>query len=421
MMKGDIRGFVLITVDSLRADHLGCYGYHRNTTPFLDKYAEKNTYFLNAASAGSSTKTSFPSLLSSTYLSSFSNKRRNKRQLTPERKLISELLSSEITSAAFHSNPFISSFYGYHRGFDLFNDYLITDSTVNAGFVGKIKRNTEMLLGKPPFVTGEKINEDSLRWLEGTEKRFFLWNHYMEPHMPYLPEKKYLDAIDVENVGHLRKLILGRRLNNDYGQNIDDDDISVLIDLYDGCIRHMDRIIEEFIDSLPKDVAVLITADHGEAFGEHGFLAHQSYLYDELIHIPMLLSTQKGAVSSPVSHLDIVPTVIDMLGQEMPQQIMGRSLLSSPEREGVISELPPTHKQIISYRGTDFKYIRDERRGKEEYYDLSKDPGEKSNLVGNKDISHAKNAVDKHIEEQKKHRSEIEMKKIAGKLGEIKI
>ncbi len=420
-MKEKFRGVVLITVDSLRADHMSCYGYHRNTTPFLDKYVKENRFYLNGVSAGPSTATTFPALLSSTYFTSYPYKKLNKRWLPPDRKLISELLPSEVATAAFHSNPFISSFYGYHRGFDVFHDYLITDSTVNAGIAGKIKRSMEITLGKPPFVTGEQINEDSLHWIKSTEDKFFLWNHYMEPHMPYLPPKEYIDAIGVEKVGHLRKLILGQRLNKNYGENLRDEDIPVLIDLYDACIRHTDDILRQFINSLPKDVAILITADHGEAFGEHGFLGHQAYLYDELIHVPMILSAGKGAVPSPVSHLDIVPTILDLQGHRIPNRVMGDSLLKKPEREGVISEVTPRNMDIISYRGTDFKYIRDDLRAKEEFYDLKNDPGEQDNLIGEADVSYHKRVVNEHIEKQRKHRSRLEMNKITGKISDLNI
>ncbi|HEC93049.1 MAG TPA: hypothetical protein ENI51_08685 [Candidatus Atribacteria bacterium] len=116
---------VLITVDCLRADHMSCYGYHRNTTPYMNSLAEKSLFFKNAFANGPNTRHSVPSFLTSTYPLLFLQEAQGGK-IHPGRKTIAEILKNNgYTTAAIHSNPYISAFYGYNRGFDFFNDFLL--------------------------------------------------------------------------------------------------------------------------------------------------------------------------------------------------------------------------------------------------------------------------------------------------------
>jgi len=421
-MVRSYRGVVLVTVDSLRADHMGCYGYERDTTPFLDDFARSSLLFENATSAGPRTSSSFPCLLSSSYLSSYPYGRNREERLSKERLLISEYLEDKVKTAGFHSNPLLSKYYGYDRGFDRFEDYLITDSTKKAGKLGKLKRVMELLFGKPPFTPGEQINRDALEWMDSVDGKFFTWIHYMEPHMPYLPPSSYLDKIGVDRINHFKKLWLGKKLDNS-GQrkDIDEKEVELLVDLYDACIRYVDDIIKELVKSLPEDVALIFTADHGEAFREHGFLAHQDYLYDEVIHIPMIVSERNGKDETPVGHVDAVPTALDLLDEEIPEKYVGESLLDPPKREGMFTEWVGGEKQQTAYRGRDFKYILDGKRGREEFYDLGKDPEEQDDISSSVDLVKYRKAVLEHKEKQKRRRSESEKRKIDEKIKDISI
>ncbi len=459
-MKGTYRGVVLLTIDSLRADHMSAYGYGRDTTPFLDEFSRKNIIFTDAVSAGPTTSKTFPSLLSSTYPSTYHDPDTYDKHLSEDRKIISEVLPDDVSSAAFHSNPFISSYYGYDRGFDRFEDFLITDQTINAGSLRKVKRLGEIILGKPPFTSGEEINRRSLEWIRNTEGRFFLWNHYMEPHMPYLPPKRYLKELGISAPNHIKKMLLNRDLDRNNGENLNEEEVQALIALYDCCIRHMDDILKEMITSLQEDVAVIITADHGEGFREHGFMSHTGYLYDEIVHVPLIVSGKPEDVSElfstipnidgkssdfpvelaskgiwkggrlsskpktdtrPVGHVDIASTVLSMYGEDIPEFYQGRDLRSDFDSSHSITEFPSKNKWIISLRGKGWKYIQDNKRNREEFYDLEKDPGEKKNLTDKVDLSQYRKAVEEHRKKQKSITSHSEKQKISSTLKKIKI
>ncbi|MFP4185695.1 MAG: sulfatase [Thermoplasmata archaeon] len=417
----EYRGVVLITVDSLRADHLGYHGYEKDTSPFLDEFASENTSFKNCTSAGPRTLSSFPCLLSSTYLSSHPFGKERSERLSEDRVLISEYLE-DVETSAFHSNPLISKYYGYDRGFDRFEDYLITDSTVNAGYLGRAKRILKLLLGDPPFTPGGNIHEDALEWIRSREGKFFSWIHYMEPHMPYLPPKRYQKLVGGRKVGHLKKLLLGKKLDNtNTRSDLSDDEVDLLIQLYDACIRYLDDIIKELIERLPDDVSVIITADHGEGFREHGFLGHKDYLYDEVIHVPLFVSGDEQDVETPVNHVDVVPTVLRMLGKDVPDFYLGENLFDLPDREGTFTEWLRGEKWQIAYRGRDFKYILDKKRDKEEFYDLENDPSEAENIASEMDIERYRKTVLDHRQEQIEMKSKSEKKKIKDTIGNISL
>ncbi len=421
-MDPPFRGVVLVTVDSLRADHTHFMGYNRDTTHFIDEFSKKSTVYVNAVSSGPTTATTFPPLLSSTYLSRHPFARTRESRLHENRKLLTENFKGNVKSAAFHSNPYISSYFGYHRGFDEFEDFFITDSTINSTIVRKIKRIIDILYGNPPFTPGEHINKRSFRWIEETKGPFFLWNHYMEPHMPYLPPNRFFKILSVPRVNHFKKLLLNKHLDRGEHEKLTDDDVRTLEILYDCCIRHFDCIFQEFISSLPEDVAVILTSDHGEGFREHGFLGHKGYLYEESIHIPLLVYPGGGIERNPVSHLDIVPTVYELLGLDIPDFYQGKSFLSSFERDAVISESPGTgNKWVTSLRYEDKKYILDEKRGREEFYDLKKDPFEQKNLCEDMDISEHRERIEEHKKKQHLLKKYDEKKRISTTLSKIEI
>lgn len=420
-MKGTYRGVVLLTIDSLRADHMSGYGYHRRTTPFMDRFSRDNIMFTNAVSAGPTTSKTFPSLLSSTYPSTYHDPDAYDKHLSENRKIIPEVLPEDVSSAAFHSNPFISSYYGYDRGFDRFEDFLITDQTINAGSLRKVRRLGEIILGKPPFTSGEEINRRSLEWVKNTEGRFFLWNHYMEPHMPYLPPKRYLKALGISGPNHIKKMLLNRDLDRNNGETLNEDEIQTLMDLYDCCIRHLDDIIKEMVNALPEKAAVIITADHGEGFREHGFMSHTGFLYDEIVHVPLIVSGELKVDPRPVGHVDIASTVLSMYGEDIPDFYQGRDLRSDLDSDFSITESPSKSKWITSLRGKRWKYIQDNKRGREEFYNLEKDPGEKKNLIKKVNLSRYREAVEKHRSEQKSITSDSEKQKISSTLKKIKI
>jgi len=402
---------VMITLDSLRPDHLGLYGYKKKTSPALDQLGSEGVVFTEAISNGSHTAISFPAILTSTYGSMYDGY----GYLSKERTPIAEVLSKEgYSTAAFHSNPYLSAAYNYDRGFEVFYDWIRNDFSVSRfktldKLVDLARERIEirnMLLFmlklyswiqpyKIPYEKAEVITQKAIGWLRECSDRFFIWIHYMDTHWPWIPPRGYFPNGSVSNEEASRlwwKMLID-------SSSLSDEELRKLVGLYDGQIRYLDHTMGTFFDELGKmglydNSLVVVTSDHGEEFKEHGDLGHHSLkLYEELLRVPLVMKFSKGlyggsVVNDLVSLLDVAPTIVDWLGIDRPKKWVGSSLLPTlvDKRRGkmkaVISEgnIKQGHN-IVSYRSKRWKFILDERRRKEELYDLQKDPKETKNLA----------------------------------------
>lgn len=340
-MTGSPRNVILLSVDALRADHLSRHGYRRETTPNLDELADGNPWFVAAYSVSSHTREAIPGLLTGRYPD---------EAVGHDYRLTGDPISTTArevgkATAAFHSNPYVSRAYGYDRGFDRFDDDLRLGSHK---LVALAQRAFDKLRNRH-YARASQINDRSLTWLDSLadEESFFLWNHYMDPHGPYVPVSEYRGLY----AGHWPG---DRRVQRLYKQAIGDPDTiteeerDLLIDLYDAEIRYTDAQIGAFLDALDRrglldETAVFVTADHGDAFGEHGYYEHPRYLHDELVHVPLVVrlpDSEAARIETPVSTLDVVPTVLELFGQEA--ELPGRSLLEvahqRPENRLVFSQ-----------------------------------------------------------------------------------
>ena len=409
-----MRNIVLITVDSLRADHLGCYGYEKNTSPFIDKLAENAMVFRSAYSNGSGTVASFPTILSSDFLSTY----KDKKFLSKKRTLIQEVLKENgYVTAGFHSNPYLSKFYGYDRGFDFFYDSFEDDG--NHSLIKSIKKNKKLykfikrisdmlpnsLIRKAvnylkksdePYVGAKEINGRVIRWLKKNKHQpFFLWIHYMDVHEPYMPSQESIAQLGRKEISNKRI----KRLNEYLIKNRDlnDKDLDELITLYDAEILQLDGVIQEFYLgfrelALLENSSIIITSDHGDEFKEHGGLSHIEKLYDEVLHIPLILLSpgMPPSISDKlVSLIDLSPTILGYLGLPERKEFRGGDI-SKGTNDYVISENTDASK--ISVRTKGYKLILNRTDKKYEFYDLSEDPGEQENMI---DIPEDKEVIEK--------------------------
>jgi arylsulfatase A-like enzyme len=396
---------LLITIDALRADHLTCLGYSRKITPNLDYFADNGVLFTQAISTSHMTPTSFVSMLTSTFpLMNGGWFDISKRGIT----LPLVLKAHGYHIAAFLSNPWLTSHYGYHKGFDVF-DNSISESGMVMKVLGKLIRKHIQVT--PPFAKAQELNKKGIKWLHDNRDNFFLWLHYMDVHGPYGL---------LRNSISLYRSLLRMRVNQALGRStyramksnslMPKGGINRFIDLYDAQIRYVDKMFGYLLHKLMeldilKDTLVVVTADHGQQFMEHGYYGHHSGLYDELIHVPLIIigpRLKSQIITQQVSLLDLAPTILDMAGIEKPKAFLGDSLLglmrgSSSEggRLGAISEtdvplgmsrLRGNQKRldaklrVISFRTDKWKYIYTEG-GQDELYCLSTDPGERENLI----------------------------------------
>jgi len=329
------RNVVLLSVDALRADHLSCYGYDRNTTPKLDRFAGEAVLYENAFSASSHTRESLPALLTGQYPERAIDEHFNLNAPT-----IATHLNDTHSTAAFHSNPYVSRAYGFDRDFDKFYDDLRLGQN---RYLALLQR----ALDKFVFNRGayharaEPINELSLSWLDSLDddEPFFLWNHYMDVHGPYNPPEGFHE-FSGKSLSDAEAQELYERAC-DGQKELSRSERELLVDLYDDEIRYVDAQIDGLLSTLKKrgqleDTLVVVTSDHGDGFGENGYFAHPRRVDEELVHVPVLAREPHGAASrveTPVSTVDIVPTVLSAIGQRVVD-LPGADLSAPPRDSG---------------------------------------------------------------------------------------
>ena len=333
-MSEDWENVILLSADALRADHLSCYGYHRDTSPVLDELAEESIRFTNAYSASSHTREAVPALLTGKYPDV---------AVDSGYRLVTETIASTLSkegfsTGGFHSNPYVSRAYGFDEGFDKFDDDL------NLGqnrFIALAQRAWDKLRGRH-YARASEINARSLEWLESVDEPFFLWNHYMDTHGPYEPPGEYATLYS-ETGGKDRDVQTLYQRAIDEPDSITEEERELLINLYDAEIRYNSDLIGEFLEELDRrglleNSLVVFTADHGDAFYEHGYYEHPRYLHDEITHVPLLVrepGRNSVTVEAPVSTLDITSTIANKVVGEAD----GVSLFEEiPENRTVFSQ-----------------------------------------------------------------------------------
>ena len=450
------KNVILITIDCLRADHLGCLGYSKNTSPNIDDLAQKGALFTQAFSNGSDTLQSFPSILTSTYSLMYGD---SGRPLSEQRITIAETLKKYgYSTAAFHSNPYLTSYSNYNRGFDTFEDFLHEPLTKTNSAIAKIKigeskkvpsklhkkltlarRMVELIRGDLPggVKNADIINRKALCWLRANPDGFFLWLHYMDTHAPYIPPASFRP--EAMNWWMLFKL----NYLSYFNPPISEEELTALISLYDGEIRYVDHTLGLFLGELEKigicldNTFMIIASDHGDEFMEHGGMGHGNIKqYQELVHVPLIISgpgiKENAVVNDLVSLLDLSPTIIDLVNiQRKPPTFMGTSLLpllKGQKRKGsrgVIIEWRDEKGISLCYRTDEWKYLLmiDERGMRNELYNVQKDRREMEDLSEKEErkCMQFKSKLLKHISmEEKTVKTAGEKLKIREKIKALK-
>jgi arylsulfatase A-like enzyme len=371
--------FILISVDTLRADHLGCYGYFRNTSPNIDKFAKEGILFRNCVGISSWTLPSHLSMLTGLYpISHGANTRRDK--LIDKVLTLPEALKDKgYVTAGFVSGYFVSSEFGYKQQFDIYD---------------------ERYLASFKDITSDKINEAAISWLkQNFSKKFFLFIHYYDVHFDYIPPPPYNVMFDANYQGDLT----GKKYYKK-ASITDKRDLEHMIALYDGEIRwtdsHIGKLLEE-IERLGVDnrTVIILTSDHGDEFLEHGRKGHGNNLYETTIHTPFILKIpggEKGVIrDDPISPVDIMPTLLALAGVHIKVELDGRDLTNLEDKKrAIFSELnfkSHIYRDINiqkSIRLGRYKMIFDFLRGEQKFFDLKEDPQEKENLMNSESSSH---------------------------------
>ncbi len=416
---------LLLTIDTLRADWLGCYGHPKPISPHMDAFAEKSMRFTQAVTGGSWTQAAFPVMMTSTYASMYGG---CLGPLSEERPSpISTMTIQGYKTAGFSTSPLLSKTFAYDQGFEQFID-LVPNEKDN--FVRKMKGG-QTLLRNPLFhqlalafgqnmrpakvyEPAEVLVDSVIDWLSLTNGPFFAWAHFMDVHWPYHLEDKLTKSEDIaqawEDLVHLHEV-------NWNGASISDAQKAHYIDLYEKAIQYTDAEIGRLLNwlensPLSDDTIIIIVSDHGEEFMERGYWGHvEINLYDEILKVPMLMQlpgqTEGKVINQQVRTLDIMPTVLDLCNLAIPERTEGSSFAplwngnpSAYDQPVSISERWREENHVVAIRTEAFKYIWDSEKPNEPHlYDLLADPKELKNVVADfpSEAKYFQSHVDAHL------------------------
>lgn len=321
---------ILVLIDTVRADHVSCYGYDRRTTPHLDSLAEAGTRFSRVMSGSPWTLPSMTTIFTGLPERSHKARMRNKTFYGVDSSLpfLPVLLGrSGYQTAAFFNVIYMSEHFGFHRGFDHFD------------CEGLVELDNSRAAGETVDLF--------LAWLERREdpRPYFAAIHFFDPHATYDPPAPY-DTLyaDSEYEG---------RFDSSWGLRSDVEDVNSgavevdshglrnLIDLYDGELAYTDAQLGRLMEAIRRrgresETLIVVIGDHGEEFADHGGFAHGHTLHAELLQVPLILAgpgVSRGSVDTMlVSNIDIMPTVLSAAGAEVPEKLPGRNLLSPSSR-----------------------------------------------------------------------------------------
>jgi choline-sulfatase len=356
LAKDKAYNVVLITVDTLRADRIGCYGFSQIETPIMDQFAAQGIRFENCTSQTPLTLPSHTTLLTGT-LPLFHGVRDNGGFIVPpELTTMAELFKEKgFETAAFVSAYVLDSKWGLNQGFDYYFDQF------------DLSRFEKISLGSVQRPGGEVVDE-ALRWLETRKDApFFAWIHLYDPHTPYEPPSPYKEK-------YAKHPYLGEIAYAD---------------------SQLGRLWSFLEDKGLRDRTFLVFAsDHGESLGEHEEACHGFFVYEAAVHVPLIFVTPfprlRGVVSpAAVSLADVLPTVCEMAGLAPPPQVQGRSLVPFFFKPGRSSEglvYAETFYPRFHYGWSELQSFRDGRykiilSPEPELYDLAEDPAETTNII----------------------------------------
>lgn len=325
---------VFITVDTLRADHLGCYGYSRPTSPVLDGLAAEGALFVNGWAHAPSTRYSMPAIATSRWPSAVPLEDCDGcsswwHRIAPSARTIGQAFKSAgYDTAAFYAYSYFlkSERRGYERGIDDYRDHCAALHTNVAGPAESIGSSAR------------QMSDDAVGYLDGRAaaggRKFFLWLHYYDPHLSY--ER------------HPEVPSFGARPS----------------DLYDGEIRFTDQQIGRVLDALKRNglwnqTAVVVTGDHGEGLGERGIEAHGYHLYPPQTKVPFIVRVPGLApqrVQTPVGHVDLAPTLLNLARAQAEPTFLGRSFVDLLQGDAAAQGAPRAPVfQEVSYEGDNKK------------------------------------------------------------------
>jgi len=372
---------LIIVADTLRADRLACYGGRPEITPFLNELCARGSVFANAYSNSSWTSPSVASLFTSRLPSQHAVANFASHLAAGEVTLAETLGAHGYGALGLTANFLVAAGLGYDQGFERWQAFATRPSDDAA---------------KP---RGSVIRTAILEWLDRDEsaRPHAIYAQYMEPHAPYQAPEPYSTRLGGPlSSSEAARAVNRRMLTNDF-KDIRAEEVALLRSLYDAEVAALDDELRQLFAALRErgfldNAVVVITADHGEEFREHGFMGHGLNLYNETIHVPLIFllpGTATGRrITARVSLIDVAPTLLELAGLPPEARFTGRSLVpllrgqAEGEEPAVLAELLPKgtaydfRHHSRAFLSGDLKLLTAGNTGREEFFDLADDPSE---------------------------------------------
>jgi len=412
-IKSDIDSpnIILMSLDTIRADHLASFGYKIQTSPNLDKLAEESLVFENAIASGVWSILSHVAIMTGKYVSNFDPEHTNEGIRKQDTTLAEILRKNGYNTVGIIASSFMKAKFGFGQGFanyqdrmDFFEHELTYNKFSVYGAIFTFLPFSKNLVDPYGLRTSEQIDKQAFKWLEKNHKNpFFMFVHYDGAHRPYTPAPEFRELFtnDTRDYWELEAEYERTTGFNRYG-NVSKDVVASLVKLYDAEIYDTDYHVGLFVDKMKElgifeNTILIVLSDHGEEFYDHGYFKHGRTLYQESNHIPLIIHYPREfkakRIKETVGTIDIYPTILEFLNIDVPGNIDGISFLplitgkGNYSREVLKSEIfglpgQATKKQIAIYKG-DWKLIEifpDVETIPSGLYNLRTDPKEQRNL-----------------------------------------
>ena len=390
---------ILISIDSLRADHVGCYGYKRQTTPNLDQFAREGARFAQHVSSSSWTLPAHAAMFTSTVDSVHGCVEATGTALNPGFTTLAERFQDAgYATGGFYGGPYLHEVFGLGQGFD---EYVYCDKSNREVFPGdKVEawsNNPNNHARSHDGVTNEAVYGAAREFMAGTGKRpFFAFVHLWDVHYDFTPPPPWETHFNPGYTGPVDGAGFSRN-DQRYAPGMAAADFEQLVALYDGEIGWTDTFLGKLREDLERwgvkdDTVVAITSDHGTEFFEHGTKGHRQTVFDEVVHVPFVLwgpgRVPSGTVVEDQTRaIDLAPTLLELADLAQLDTGMGHSLVPATRSGRVefanaaVSELYSIGFELRAVRVEGGKFLTDERDGApspERWYDLGVDPGEQA-------------------------------------------
>lgn len=393
-VRGKVRHVVMLTVDTLRRDALSCYGPSATTTPAIDRIAADGVLFRNVTASSSWTLPSFASMMTGLTTRGHGVDVSNAALPDTVATLAERFRAAGYVTHALVANGILAPHRGFAQGFQR---YYLPVISIRPASIGEALASRFRYEPLAEETSTRDVTDAAIAWTRAHRNRdFFLWVHYLDPHLPYTPPESFVEHMNVhDEMGFELDITSVTRPTMDlFG---DSSRRAWARSLYDGEVRHVDAEIGRFLDALREaglydDALLVFAADHGEEFWDHDGFEHGHTLYEELVGVPLIIKPPGRAaarvVDDAVAIYDVAPTVLALCGLpavtapkavSLAGYLGGPTPAPGPRPVFASGTLFSSNFECVVFEG--WKYIRSATTGREELFRLADDPLERRSLA----------------------------------------